>query len=107
MVEKLKSYFTFGTISHKPGSLLFYGSLINQDTDDGSITLTADEKVSEVVPNEVSRDRRKNLEPPITSVELTNYRSVNGMLSWLGMLISPLSAFNSSFFATAVTFSNS
>lgn len=68
-----------------------------KEDSDCSTKLTDDEKVSELVPNEVPRDRRKELKSPITSVELENYRSNKGMLFWLGMLIFPLASFNSRF----------
>lgn len=105
LVEKMKGYFDIGTISHTPGKMFFLWALITQ-YDDGTIKLSADENVSELVPNPISSILRKESDSPVTSIKLTNYRSVNGMLSWLGMLISPLSGIQQQLFTTKVTFGN-
>ncbi len=47
LIERLKKRFEVGTVSHTPGSLMFFGATVSQ-SEDGDNVLTADEKLSEI-----------------------------------------------------------
>lgn len=44
----------------------------------------------------ISRIRRKEVHEELNAVEMFNFRSVNGCLSWIGSIASPFSAFYNS-----------
>ncbi len=94
LTERLKKRFEVGTVSHTPGSLMFFGATVSQ-SEDGDIVLTADEKLSEIKPATIGSVRRKDQESALTRMESKAFRSTTGMLCFVGMLISPLASFMS------------
>ncbi len=100
LIEKMKRSFEVGTVSHTPGSLMYFGVTITQ-TDDGDIEMDANEKLNSVATKTITRNRRKEQSSPLTSIELRDYRSVNGSICFMGMIASPLASFVSSYLQQA------
>eukprot|EP00173_Palmaria_palmata_P004185 Plantae.Rhodophyta-Palmaria_palmata.ctg5175.p1 GENE.Plantae.Rhodophyta-Palmaria_palmata.ctg5175~~Plantae.Rhodophyta-Palmaria_palmata.ctg5175.p1 ORF type:complete len:258 (+),score=24.54 Plantae.Rhodophyta-Palmaria_palmata.ctg5175:111-776(+) len=95
LIKQLGNKFKIRTLTHTPGSLLCYGAKVEQKYD-GTIEISADDKLKTIFPNQVGRERRRQLESVVTSDELSEFRSMNGKISWLVMLISPTESFLSS-----------
>lgn len=93
--ESLKKSYKLGTIVHGPGSFSFNGLNICQ-MDDCSITVSCDERLMSIEPYPITRLRRKQIDEPLNEIELASFRSLNGMLGWIGITASPFCAFASS-----------
>ena len=74
------------------GKMNFNGAVITQSKD-GSITLSMEEYMERVKPIDISRERRKQQESPMTEQELEQYRGMSGMLNWAGRAAVPAACF--------------
>jgi transposase InsO family protein len=78
-VKALEAKFPFG--SQRQGSFTFTGVQIHQEHN-GDIILNQKEYINDIPPIEVSRDRRKMPESPITPQELQGLRGLIGSLQY-------------------------
>lgn len=95
-IKDLSHVYELGTITHLPGSCLFYGLYVTQ-MPDFNIQMHADEKLNGITPHLLSRSRRKESDSALNALELFHYKSVNGSIGFVGVHASPLAAFTSSY----------
>jgi len=96
VIHEIKGSYSLGTVVYGPGTFLFFGLNISQDTD-MSISVDADEKLNSYECYPISRLRRKEVESNLTALEMKSFSSVNSSLGWLGIAASPFCAFYSSY----------
>lgn len=94
-IAHLSVVYKVGPIVHIPGTLKFFGFTIRQDSD-AVITVTDSGKLKQIESTPFTRDRRKQIESELTSLEKHEFMSINGSLSFLDSVISPLASFASS-----------
>ena len=92
LVAKLSSRYAIGTILHTPGRFLFFGLTIEQD-EKYTVILSCDDKLNCIEPPMITRQRRKQLEQQLNSVETFSFHSTNGCLGFLGITASPFASF--------------
>lgn len=95
VIAKVQARYELGTITIGPDSFIFNGLRVTQ-SEDLEITMHGDEKVEEIEPYPITRQRRKEINSVLTSFEMSSFRSVNGSLGWLGVAASPFYSFASS-----------
>jgi len=78
-IKALEAKFPFG--SQRQGSFTFTGVQIHQEHN-GDIILNQKEYINDIPPSDVSRDRRKMPESPITPQELQGLRGLIGSLQY-------------------------
>ena len=78
-IKALEIKFPFG--SQRQGSFTFTGVNIHQEHN-GDILLSQKEYINDIPPIDISRDRRKNPELPITPSELQQLRGLIGSLQY-------------------------
>ena len=96
LIEMLKEKYSVGTIAHLPGSFSFFGLLITQE-EDGTITVSAEEKLQAITPHLLSRMRRKEGNDLLNAIEAHSFASINGSMGFLGQNVSPFASFYNSF----------
>ena len=94
-ISSVKSQYKLGTIAFGPGSFLFNGLQIIQDTD-FTIRIHGDSKLESLNCFPIDRRRRKQVLEKLNAVELKSFRSVNSSVGWLGTNASMLCSFYSS-----------
>ena len=95
VIHKIENNYKLGAVVYGPGTFLFYGLQITQDTD-YSITVQSDEKLSKLEGYPVDRQRRKQIETSLNAAEMHYFRSVNSSIGWLGIAASPFCTFYAS-----------
>ena len=78
-LQKLRKRFSFG--SYEQGTFVFTGIRLHQ-WEDGSIEMDQTEYVSKIEAINVPRERRKNLQDPVTEAERRQYRQLIGSLQY-------------------------
>ena len=96
LIDKLKAKYSVGTIAHLPGSFHFFGLLITQK-EDGTITVSAEEKLQAITPHLLSRMRRKEGDDHLNAIEAHSFVSINGSMGFLGQNVSPFASFYNSY----------
>lgn len=96
LIEKLKERYTVGKIAHLTGSFHFFGLLISQD-EDGTMVVSAEEKLAAITPHLLSRLRRKEGDDLLNAVEAHRFASINGSIGFLGQNVSPFASFFNSY----------
>lgn len=91
-IAKLSGVYKLGTITHLPGSCLFYGLQLIQD-EKFFVTIHADQKLDGITPHHTSHFRRKQAEDDLNAMEQFHYNSVNGSIGFIGVHASPIAAF--------------
>ena len=92
IVDKIKMRYELGTVVYGPGSFLFFGLQVYQETN-YSITIQADEKISSLECYPIFRERRRESSIPLNEIEKSSFRSVNSSIGWLGIAASPFCEF--------------
>ena len=78
VLKKLREKFSFGSFEER--DFVFTGIRLHQ-WEDGSIEMDQKEYISKIESINVPRDRRKNLDAPLTEAERHRYRQLIGSLS--------------------------
>ena len=81
LLDKIDKEFGFGTREYD--SFRHTGKNIRKDMTTGEITVDMKEYVENLTPCRITRERRAELEGPLTSQELSTLRQMNGALQWL------------------------
>jgi len=96
VVQEIKSKYELGTVVYGPGNFLFSGLTVTHN-EDYTFTIHADEKINACEPYPLDRTRRKQIDENANPVELSAYRSINGIIGWIGAAASPFCSFASSY----------
>jgi len=96
VIGRISKTYDLGTIVYGPGTFQFSGLTIVQE-EDSSITIHAEDKLDAVEAYSIDRNRRKQIDELVNSIELSAYRSVNGQIGWIGAAASPFCSFASSY----------
>ena len=91
----VKSQYKLGTIAHRPGSFLFNGLYVVQDTN-FMILIYSASKLESLSCFPTDRCRRKQISETLNLFELKSYGSVNSSIGWFGTNASLLCIFYSS-----------
>ena len=81
---------------HGPGTFLFFGLKITQETD-YSITVQADDKLTRLECHSIDLNRRKQKDDVLNDLEFSSFRSVNSSIGWIGIAASTFCAFYASY----------
>lgn len=97
VIRKLQKKFNFGTITHRPGLLRFFGLNIIQQ-DDFNINMDGNVKLQEIGARPITRMRHRELESRLNGFELKAVLSINTAIGWLRITASTFRAFFGSSF---------
>ena len=95
-IKKIQDNYELGTIAYGPGSFLFYGLQISQ-LEDFTISVHADDKLNAIECYPIDRNRRKQNDSILNSIEERSFRSVNSSLGWIGTVSSLFCSFYASY----------
>jgi len=96
IIDHIRSKYQLGTVLYGPGTFLFFGLTICQDTD-FSVTVHGDCKLNALEAFPIDRNRRKQIDTPLNDIELQAFRSVNSSIGWLGIAASPFCSLYASY----------
>ena len=96
LIDQLKEKYSVGVIAHIPGSFHFFGLLITQK-EDGTISVSAEEKLQAIRTHFLSRQRRKEGNDPLNVIEAHSFASINWSMGFLGQNVSPFASFYNSY----------
>lgn len=88
--------YKLGEVVSGPGNLRFYGLNITQE-EDFSVSIHADDKLVSIEPYPISRTRRSQIDENMNDIERKAFMSINASIGWLGITVSPLCSFVSSY----------
>ena len=91
-ISSIKRQYKLGTIVFGPGSFLFNGLQIVQNTE-MTTRIHGDGKIESLSCFPIDRRRRKQVSEVLNAIELKSFRSVNSSLGWLGTNASFLCSF--------------
>lgn len=74
VVSDVSCMYKIGTIVYFPGSFLFNGIRIKQDTD-LSVCIDSEERLKGILPSSINRIRRKEFDEEESATEMSAYRS--------------------------------
>ena len=95
-VNEVKENYDLGIVIYRPVLFLFSGLTVIQ-SDDYTFQVHADDKISASEPYQLDRNRRKKIDEPANAVEFSAFRSVNGVIGWIGATALPFCSFSSSY----------
>ena len=96
IVATVQSTYDLGTVVYGPGTFQFFGLIVIQ-SEDFTIQIHADHKIASCEAYPISRQRRKQIEEPLTQLEKSSYFSLNSSLGWIGVAASPFCAHAASY----------
>jgi len=96
IIDHIRSKYQLGIVLYGPGTFLFFGLTICQDTD-FSVTVHGDCKLNALEAFPIDRNRRKQIDTPLNDIELQAFRSVNSSIGWLGISASPFCSLYASY----------
>ena len=91
LLREFNKRLKFGTITHGPGRLRYFGFNIVQ-YEDYTVVIDGDDKLGALSAQPLSRLRRKQLDHVLNDVEKSGFSSLNSSLGWLGLTVSPFCA---------------
>lgn len=94
-LKKFSKEFELGKLEIGSGKFRFYGINVIQQGD-LYIESDADEKLEGLFEYSLLRNRRKQLEEPVTNKEKSSFMSTNSSIGWIGTAASPLCSYYAS-----------
>ncbi len=91
-VKEMSKEYKLGIIVFGPCTLNFYGLTIIQD-EDYCIRVHGGDKLHQVEPYPIDRNRRRQQKSLLNSVELNAFSSLNRSIVWLDIAASPFCPF--------------
>lgn len=94
--------FKIGEIFHGPGRLRFYALNLIQE-ENISVTIHADDKLQAMEPYPMTRIRRLQIGEVMDDTEKRSFMSITASLGWLGITVSLLCPYYSSYLQQSIS----